>query len=140
MPQGDSDARNLVLKGCCEDGLGRCDQAEAWAEQALGLAPAMLHRTYLVDPTRINFGEHRGPSTVMACQLCAGLAATEALKILLGRRGVVAAPRGLHFDAYRGRLATTWRPGGNNNPLQRLALAVARRQFASRQAARDLSE
>jgi GT2 family glycosyltransferase/Flp pilus assembly protein TadD/SAM-dependent methyltransferase len=41
MPQGDSDARKLVLTGCCEDGLGRCDQAEAWAEQALGLEPAM---------------------------------------------------------------------------------------------------
>jgi molybdopterin/thiamine biosynthesis adenylyltransferase len=97
----------------------------------LGLAPALLHRTYLVDRSRIDFEAHRGPSTAMACQLCAGVAATEALKILLGRGKVVSAPRGLHFDAYRGKLATTWRPGGNNNPLQRLALAIARRQFAA---------
>jgi len=96
----------------------------------LGLSPAMLHRTYLVDPSSINFGERRGPSTVMACQLCAGVAATESLKILLGRGKVIAAPRGLHFDAFRGKLAMTWRPGGNNNPFQRLALAIARRQLA----------
>lgn len=104
------------------------------SEQALrfllGLSPAMLQRTYLVDSTRVNLGEHRGPSTVMACQLCAGMAATEVLKILLGRGDVVAAPRGLHFDAYRGKLVKTWRPGGNNNPVQRLALAIARRKLA----------
>jgi hypothetical protein len=36
----------------------------------------------------------------------------------------------VQFDAYRSRLAHTWRPGGNRNPLQRLAIAVARRQLA----------
>jgi molybdopterin/thiamine biosynthesis adenylyltransferase len=97
----------------------------------LGLAPAMLHRSYLVDPTRVNLAEHRGPSTAMACQLCSGVAATEALKILLGRGKVIAAPSGYQFDAYRGKLVRTWRPGGNNNPLQRIALAIARRMLAS---------
>nr|AEQ20546.1 ThiF/MoeB/HesA family E1-like protein [uncultured bacterium CSLC3] len=96
----------------------------------LGLSPAMLQRTYLIDPTQVNLSDHRGPSTVMACQLCAGMAATEALKILLHRGKVVAAPHGRHFDAYRGKLVKTWRPGGNNNPIQRLALAIARRQLA----------
>jgi hypothetical protein len=78
----------------------------------------------------VNLAEHRGPSTIMACQLCAGMAATESLKILLGRGKLVVAPRGLHFDAYRSKLVTTWRPGGNNNPLQRIAFAIARRQLA----------
>jgi len=95
----------------------------------LGLSPAMLQTGYLVDPTRVDLPNHRGPSTAMACDLCAGVAATEALKILLGRGKVTAAPRGLHFDAYRNRLATTWRPGGNRHPIQRLGLAVARRRF-----------
>jgi hypothetical protein len=67
----------------------------------------------------------------MACQLCAGVAATEALKILLKRGSVLAAPSGLHFDAYRGRLSKTWRPWGSHNPLQRLTLAIARRQIAA---------
>lgn len=111
-------------------GLEGCDESEQALRFLLGLSPAMLQRAYLADPTRVNFAERRGPSTIMACQFCAGMAATEALKILLGRGEVCAAPRGLHFDAYRGKLAKTWRPGGKNNPLFRLVLAIARRQLA----------
>jgi molybdopterin/thiamine biosynthesis adenylyltransferase len=96
----------------------------------VGLAPAGLHRAYLVDPAQVSLEQRRGPSTFMACQLCAGLAATEALKILLGRGQVLCAPRGLQFDAYRNRMVQTWRPGGNANPLQKLALMIGRRQFA----------
>lgn len=95
----------------------------------VGLAPALLHRHYLVDRTRVDLRARRGPSTVMACQLCAGVAATEALKILLGRGKVSAAPRGVQFDGYRNRLAHTWRPGGNRNPLNRIAIALAKRQM-----------
>jgi hypothetical protein len=62
----------------------------------------------------------------MACSLCAGVAGTEALKILLGRGRVLAAPHGMQFDAYRNKLARTWRPGGNSHPLNRLAIAVAK--------------
>ncbi|MEJ2344262.1 MAG: ThiF family adenylyltransferase [Gammaproteobacteria bacterium] len=96
----------------------------------LGLSPAMLQRTYLVDPTAVDFHAHRGPSTPMACELCAGVAATEVAKILLGRGRVFCAPRGLQFDAYRNKLTRTWRPGGNRNPIQRLGLWIARRQLA----------
>jgi len=95
----------------------------------LGVSPAMLHRRYLVDRSRVNFAEQRGPSTIMACQLCAGIAATQVLKIVLGRGPVLAAPRGLHFDAYTNRLRKTWRPRGNRSLIQRLLLRVARRQF-----------
>jgi len=109
-------------------------EGQTEAEQALrfliGLSPAMLQSGYLVDRSRVDFANRRGPSTAMACQLCAGVAATETLKIILGRGPMIAAPRGLHFDAYRNKLARTWRPGGNANPFQRLVLALARRQFA----------
>jgi len=108
---------------------GRSDSEKA-LRFLLGLSPAMLQRSYLVDPSRVNLGDQRGPSTVMACHLCAGIAATEVLKILLGRGKVHAAPVGLHFDAYHGKLKLTWRPWGNRNPLQRLAIAIARRQLA----------
>lgn len=96
----------------------------------LGLAPTGLHAPYLVDPSTINLAERRGPSTIMGCQLCAGVAATEALKILLNRSKVLAAPHGLHFDAYRNKLVHTWRPWGNKHPLQRLTLMLARKQMA----------
>lgn len=101
----------------------------------LGLSPAMLQRGYLVDRSRVDLARQRGPSTVMACQLCAGVAAVETLKILLKRGRVLAAPWGLHFDAYRNRCKRTWRPGGFRNPLQWIGRTIARRQLAAMGAA-----
>jgi len=95
----------------------------------IGLSPAMLQMGYLADPSRVSLAERRGPSTIIAVQLCSGIAAAQVLKLVLRRGEVVAAPWGLHFDAYRNRLKRTWRPMGNRNPLQRLLLAVARRRF-----------
>lgn len=95
----------------------------------VGLTPAMLHRGYLVDRSRVELAAKHGPSTVMACQLCAGVAATEVLKILLGRGRVLSAPWGLHFDAYTNRLRKTWRPGGNANPIQQLLIKLVRRMY-----------
>jgi len=95
----------------------------------LGLSPAMLQRGYLADRSTVDFAGQRGPSTAMACQLCAGAAATEALKILLKRGKVLAAPHGYQFDAYENKLTHTWRPWGNNNPIQRIGLAIARWQL-----------
>jgi molybdopterin/thiamine biosynthesis adenylyltransferase len=95
----------------------------------LGLSPAMLQRNYLVDPAAVDFKNKKGPSTPMACELCAGLAATQALKILTKRGKLLAAPWGLHFDAYRNKMVKTWRPWGNNNPIQKIGLAIARSQL-----------
>lgn len=95
----------------------------------IGLAPSRLQMNYLVDPTTIDLANHKGPSTIMACQLCAGAAATEALKILLGRGPIRAAPKGYHYDAYLNKLALTWRPWGNRNLLSRLAIFLARRKL-----------
>ncbi len=110
-------------------GWGDLPDEEKGIRFLLGLAPARLQFQYLVDPTSVDFSQHRGPSTGMACQICAGMAATEALKILLKRGKVWAAPYGLQFDAYRSRFARTWRPGGNRNPVQRVALSIARRRL-----------
>jgi molybdopterin/thiamine biosynthesis adenylyltransferase len=95
----------------------------------VGLAPNALHRHYLADRSRVNLAARRGPSTVMACSLCAGIAGVEALKILLGRGGVLAAPHGVQFDAYRNKMTHTWRPGGNRHPFNRLAIAIAKRML-----------
>jgi sulfur-carrier protein adenylyltransferase/sulfurtransferase len=69
----------------------------------LGLTPAMLHRQYLQDPSRVDMMGKRGPSTAIACQLCAGVAASEVVKIILQRGPIKAAPFYHHFDAYTGR-------------------------------------
>jgi molybdopterin/thiamine biosynthesis adenylyltransferase len=110
--------------------LGSRSPGEKAARFLVGLSPSMLQMGYLVDPSRLDFVARKGPSTPMGCDLCAGVAATEALKVLLGRGKVRAAPHGVHFDAYKNRLRRTWRPGGNSHPLQRALIAVARRQFA----------
>ncbi|MCU1384010.1 MAG: hypothetical protein JWL71_2707 [Acidobacteria bacterium] len=104
-------------------------EAEKAIRFLVGFAPSLLHRTYLVDPTRVNLKERRGPSTGLACQLCAGVAAGQAVKILLGRGKVRGAPHAMQFDAFRNRLAHTWRPGGNRNPLNRAAIAIAKHQL-----------
>lgn len=99
---------------------------EQYARFIAGLSPAMVQRGYLVAPEAVNFQEKRGPSTIMACDLCAGVMGTSVLKVLLGRGTIKAAPWGMHFDAYRQKLKLTWRPFGNSNPLQQLLLKFIR--------------
>ncbi len=93
----------------------------------IGLSPAMLQRSYLMDKTRVNFKEKRGPSTTMAVNLCAGIAGTYALKILLNRGEILKAPYGLHFDAYRNKFVKTWRPFGNAGLIPKIMFRIAKR-------------
>ena len=102
------------------------EQQEQYARFIAGLSPAMLNRDYLVAPETVNFREKRAPSTIMACDLCAGVIGTSVLKVLLGRGSMKAAPWGMHFDAYHQKLKLTWRPFGNANPLQQLLLRFIR--------------
>jgi molybdopterin-synthase adenylyltransferase len=113
-------------------GFAECAESEKPIRFLLGLAPAMLHRRYLADLSFVDLRGGKGPSTAMACHICAGVAATETLKLLLHRGSVVKAPRGVQFDAYRNKLTHTWRPWGWRNPLQRLVAAIARRELARR--------
>jgi hypothetical protein len=111
-------------------GLEGHSELEQGIRFLVGVSPAMLQRKYVADPTKVNLAARRGPSTPMACQLCAGIAGTEALKILLGRGKVLAAPWGFHFDPYRNKYIKTWRPGGNRNRMQRLMIRIIRRRLA----------
>lgn len=110
-------------------GFDGCDEMEMAIRFLVGLSPAMLQRGYVADMSRVNLAERKGPSCIAACQLCAGVAAVEVLKLALGRSGVLVAPWGSQFDAYRQRYIRTWRPGGFRNPLQRLMRYLVRRQL-----------
>jgi hypothetical protein len=112
-------------------GFEGCDEFEMGVRFLVGLSPAMLQRGYLVDLKRVNFSERRGPSNIASCQLCAGVAAVEVLRLLLGRPGVKFAPWGRQFDPYRGCFVTTWRPFGSRNPLQKLVAAMVRKQIGN---------
>ena len=102
------------------------DRQEQFARFIAGLSPAMLQMRYLEVPEAVSFHEQRGPSTAMACELCAGVTGTTVLKLLLGRGKVAAAPWAMHFDAYRQKLSFTWRPFGNAHPMQRLLMRFIR--------------
>lgn len=103
-----------------------CDQQEQYARFIAGLSPAMMQRDYLVAPEAVNFQEKRGPSTVMACDHCAGVMGVSVMKLLLKRGPLRAVPWAMQFDGYHQKLKFTWRPGGNANPLQWLLLKFIR--------------
>ena len=108
---------------------------EQYLRFLMGVAPRGLHRSYLVDPSRIDLAGKKGPSTGASCQLCSGVATVAALKLLLGRGDVKPAPYHHHFDPYVGKLAITKLRYGMNGPVQRAKLAVARRMYLSMQSA-----
>lgn len=90
----------------------------------MGLAPQALHAQYLVDPSTIDLANHKGPSTPMGCELCAGVVGSQALKILLGRGEVLAAPQGLQFDAFMNQCVVThWQHWETHDPAQPIGTA-----------------
>ncbi|MCC2614902.1 ThiF family adenylyltransferase [Aestuariibacter halophilus] len=95
----------------------------------LGLAPAGLQSAYLVDPTRLNLAEKRGPSTIIGCTMSAGVAAAQAIKLMLGRGDVIAAPRGTHWDPYLNKMEITHIPHGHQNPTFQQRLREAKAAF-----------
>jgi molybdopterin/thiamine biosynthesis adenylyltransferase len=105
------------------------DEIQQYLKFLIGLSPKGLHRGALVDDTRVNLKEKRGPSTVIGCQLAAGVVGADAVKILLGRGPLKPVPWYHQFDAYEGKFVTKRLPAGNRNPLQRLKLVIARRQM-----------
>ncbi len=109
------------LEGCSED--------EMALRFFLGLAPAGLHGACLVDPSKIDLKNRRGPSTIIACQLCAGVVGAEVCKILTGRGPVLAAPSCQQFDAFTGMTRESVLPQGNSTQEQRLRLQEMRKVF-----------
>jgi molybdopterin/thiamine biosynthesis adenylyltransferase len=92
----------------------------------IGVSPSMQQRHYLTPDSSVDLTNRKVPSMVMGIELAAGVACTNAIKVLLGRGDVVTAPRGLHFDAYRNKLIRTWRPLGNRNPMQVIMFHIVR--------------
>lgn len=95
----------------------------------IGTAPAATQMSYM-DRTRVNLAEKRGPSLSLAVQLCAGVVAAEAMKILLKRGKVLAAPYYQQFDAYKCKYAVGKLRWGNRGPIQRLKFALFRKMLA----------
>jgi molybdopterin/thiamine biosynthesis adenylyltransferase len=104
----------------------RLDQLVAFL---VGLTPRATQRPYM-DLSQADTSTGRGPSAGLACQLCGGVAAAEALKILLGRWSALRpAPWYFQFDAYRHRLCAGHLRGGNRHPWRRLKRRLVRRRL-----------
>lgn len=93
----------------------------------VGLAPKAAQRHYTV-PGSINMAERRGPSLGAGCQMCASVAAAEAVRILLGKPGLRPAPYYFQFDPFTRRFIQGRLWFGNRGPLQR----IKRRMLKSR--------
>lgn len=92
-----------------------------------GLSPTGMELEHIVDPTRLNIPEERGPSTPIGAFLSAAVACTSVVKLLLRRGEVLAAPWSLHFDAFTGRSEWVERPGGMSHPEMQARLAAMRK-------------
>lgn len=95
----------------------------------LGLAPAGLHRPYFIDKTSFNIAHQRVPSTGLSCELCAGIATAQVIKLLLNRGPVYYAPWYQHFDAYTCRFVRGKLRFGNNGLFQRIRIALAENKY-----------
>ena len=105
------------------------DRLEQLIAFAVGLTPKATHLRYL-DLSRVKPESGAGPSSALACQLCSGVAAAEALKILLKRGPVHPAPCYFQFDAYRQKFCRGRLRGGNRHPWQRVKRRWLLRRFA----------
>ncbi|MBU4526283.1 MAG: ThiF family adenylyltransferase [Desulfomicrobium sp.] len=100
---------------------GELPEEQKYLRFAMGLAPRPTHIGYM-DLSRVDLKGGKGPSLNIACQLCASLAGTEAVRIILGKPGLKPAPSFMQFDPFlqilrKGRLAR-----GNRSLSQRAKL------------------
>lgn len=92
---------------------------------ALGLAPRPTHIKYM-NLKKVDLDSKAGPSLNIACQICSGMAATEALKIILGRGRVKSVPYYFQYDPYLQKFRKGCLFMGNRNPLQKIKMQVVK--------------
>lgn len=109
--------------------MKNCSEEEQYLRFFIGLAPSGIQSKYLVDSSKLDLKNKKGPSTMMGCQLASGVAGVEVLKILLNRGKIIHAPFGLHFDSYLNKLKKTWRPYGNNNVIQKIMIKKLKKKM-----------
>lgn len=89
----------------------------------VGIVPSLLQRSYMKGT---NLEEKRGPSSIGAVNLCAGMVVIHALKILLKKGKVKAVPYYHQFDAMQNRYVVKRLWWGNYNPIQQIKMRLAR--------------
>jgi hypothetical protein len=95
---------------------------------ALGTAPKATHLSYM-DRSYVNLEEKRGPSIAPSVQLCAGVTATEVIKLLTGKGKVFSAPWFHQFDAYKCKYSKGKLRWGNRGWFQQFKFWLFKRLF-----------
>lgn len=103
------------------DVRGNLTDEQKYLRFAMGLAPRPTHIGYM-DLSRVDLKDGKGPSLNLACQLCASLAATEAVRIILGKPGLRPVPCFMQFDPFRQTLRKGRLARGNRAWSQRVKL------------------
>jgi len=93
---------------------------------ALGLSPRPTHIKYM-DFKKVDFSSKAGPSLDIACQICAGMAATEAVKVILKKGKIKPAPHYYQYDPFLQTLRKGYLFMGNRNLYQRLKIQVVKK-------------
>ncbi len=101
---------------------------ERLARFVLGLAPRRLHHAQ-IDLRYVDADRHLAPSNILACFLCAGLAAMEGIRFLTGRSGLRPVPYSFQFDPYTRRTRQTYLRRGNRSLLQRFKIRQLLRNY-----------
>ncbi|MFN2201816.1 MAG: ThiF family adenylyltransferase [Caldilineaceae bacterium] len=102
------------------------DQLEKLRRFLVGLSPTRLQFSSLVDASRLDIENQRGPSTAVGVYLCAGFVAGNAVKILLQRGEVPSAPTSLQLDVFSNAFDVVELPGGVQHPEAQACLAALR--------------
>ena len=92
-----------------------------------GLVPKLLQLRYMRGAS---LKERRGPSSIGAVNLCAGVVAIYAIKILLKKGSIKAVPYYHQFDVMRERYVTKKLHFGNRGLIQRLKIKFAEKLMA----------
>ena len=121
-PQGMSFDRYFDV----HDAMAKIDQLVAFA---VGLTPRATHLSYM-DLSEVDIAKQAGPSAGLACQLASGVVGAEAIKVLLKKPALRAAPYYAQFDAYRMKLRQGRLQFGNRGVLQKLKRSILKRRVA----------
>jgi molybdopterin/thiamine biosynthesis adenylyltransferase len=90
---------------------------EKFVAFATGLAPAVLHRSYM-DLSKVKLDAARAPVVAASCILSSAFVATETVNILLRRRPIKAVPHYFQFDMYLQKYKKGYLMFGARNPMQ----------------------
>ncbi|ACN17717.1 UBA/THIF-type NAD/FAD binding family protein [Desulforapulum autotrophicum HRM2] len=95
---------------------------------AMGLAPKALQFKYM-DTSKLSFKSRKGPSLNIACQLCTGMAGTEAVRIILGKGMIKPVPYYSQFDPYLRKYCIKKLNMGNKHPWQRIKTVLVKKML-----------